>query len=100
MTPEAGHSSQFGYFFALGYYWAISRSYDMTYLFTDYTSRGILQHMDIRGKPNEKTDFNLIAYGVDDHGTAGVVKAPGASVTGSPEPTSATAGSRAAISIT
>ena len=73
LTPEAGHSSQFGYFFGAGYYWAINRSYDLTYLVTDYTSRGIAQHLDIRGKPNQNTDFNIIAYGVDDHGdSAGV----------------------------
>ena len=40
LTPEAGHSSLFGYFFGAGYYWAINRSYDVTYLFTDYTARG------------------------------------------------------------
>jgi LPS-assembly protein len=84
-TPEAGHSSQFGYFFGAGYFWAINRSYDMTYLLTDYTSRGIAQHLTIRGRPTQKTDFDLIVYGVDDHGTTsgGVIqKAPGASVTG------------------
>jgi LPS-assembly protein len=85
LTPEAGHSSQFGYFFGAGYYWAINRSYDLTYLATDYTSRGVAQHIDIRGKPTQKSDFNLIASGIDDHGsTSGDViqKAPGASVTG------------------
>ncbi len=85
LTPEAGHSSQFGYFFGAGYYWAINRSYDVTYLLTDYTSRGVAHHLDFRGKPNQTTDFNIIAYGVDDHGvTSGgtTIKAPGASVTG------------------
>ncbi len=83
LAPEAGHSSQFGYFFGAGYYWAINRSYDLTYLFTDYTARGIRQHLDIRGKPTQKTDFNIIALGVDDHGTPdGAQAAPGASVTG------------------
>ena len=82
LSPEAGHSSQFGYFAALGYYWAINRSYDLTYLATDYTSRGVLEHLDIRGKPNQKTDFNVIAYGIDDHGSSTTAKAPGASVAG------------------
>lgn len=84
-TPEAGHSSQFGYFVGLGYYWAINRSYDATYLFQDYTARGYAHHLDFRGKPNQRTDFNLIFFGVDDHGvTSGGVttKAPGISVTG------------------
>jgi LPS-assembly protein len=86
LTPEAGHSSQFGYFFGAGYYWAINRSYDVTYLLTDYTSRGVAHHLDFRGKPNQVTDFNIIAYGVDDHGVSSdgtaVGAAPGASVTG------------------
>jgi LPS-assembly protein len=85
LTPEAGHSSQFGYFFGAGYYWAINRSYDVTYLLTDYTSRGIAHHLDLRGKPDQNTDFNLIAYGVDDHGVTSdgtTTKAPGLSVTG------------------
>ena len=82
LSPEAGHSSQFGYFFGAGYYWAINRSYDLTYLFTDYTARGVRQHLDIRGKPTQKTDFNIIALGVNDHGTATSAAAPGASVTG------------------
>jgi LPS-assembly protein len=86
LTPEAGHSSLFGYFFGAGYYWAINRSYDVEYLMTDYTSRGISHHLDFRGKPTQNTDFNIIAYGVDDHGvTSGGTTtgaAPGASVTG------------------
>ena len=85
-TPEAGHSSQFGYFFGAGYYWAINRSYDITYLFEDYTSRGYSHHIDFRGKPTQKIDYDLIFYGVQDRGvvSGGVVtgKAPGYTVTG------------------
>ena len=57
----------------------------MTYLFTDYTSRGYAHHVDFRGKPTQKTDFNLILFGVQDRGLLqnGVVdKAPGVSITG------------------
>ncbi len=85
LTPEAGHSSQFGYFFGAGYYWAINRSFDLQYLFTDYTARGYAHHVDFRGKPNQKSDFNLILYGVQDRGALQnnvEVKAPGVSITG------------------
>ena len=84
LTPEAGHSSLFGYFYGLGYYWAPSRSYDVQYLMTDYTSRGIAQNLELRGRPSEHTNFYIIAFGVDDHGENGstLEKAPGASVTG------------------
>jgi LPS-assembly protein len=85
LSPEAGHSSQFGYFFGTGYYWAINRSFDLTYLFTDYTSRGYAHHADFRGKPTQKSDFDLIVFGVQDRGqvvNGTVVKAPGVSITG------------------
>ena len=85
LAPEAGHSSLFGYFYGLGYYWAPSRSYDATYTMTDYTERGIAHNLELRGKPGLNTNFDIIAYGVDDHGQNGssLNKAPGASVTGS-----------------
>lgn len=82
LTPEAGHSSQFGYFVGAGYYWAINRSYDLTYLATDYTSRGLANHLNFRGVPNDKTVFDIIAYGIDDRGTPTSLAAPGADVTG------------------
>ncbi len=68
LTPEAGHSSPYGYFAGGGSYGANNRSYDVEYLATDDASRGIAHHLDIRGKPNEVTDFNIIAFGIDDHG--------------------------------
>jgi LPS-assembly protein len=85
LPPEAGHSTLFGYFFGAGYYWAINRSYDVQYLFTDYTARGIAHHVDLRGKPTQNSDFDLIVYGVNDHGTTSggtTVQAPGYSITG------------------
>ena len=68
-----------------GYYWAINRSYDLTYLGTEYTSRGLANHVEIRGKPTLKSDFDLIVYGIDDHGSTvngTLQKAPGYTVTG------------------
>jgi len=85
LSPEAGHSSQFGYFFGLGYYWAISRSFDASYVAQDYTSRGYAHHIDFRGKPTNKSDFNLIFYGVNDRGVqqgGNAIKAGGFSLTG------------------
>jgi LPS-assembly protein len=84
LPPEVGHSTLFGYFVGGGYYWAINRSYDVEYLLTDYTSRGLAHHVDFRGKPTQRTDFDLIFYGVDDHGdpSTSTVKAPGYSITG------------------
>ena len=83
--PSAGHSSQFGYFVGAGYYWAINRSYDVNYQFEDYLSRGYSHNVEVRGKPDEKTAFDLIFYGVQDRGAAAnpaATKAPGFDITG------------------
>lgn len=68
LTPNLGHSSIRGYMLGVGYFWAINRSFDATYLFQDWTARGYAHHLDFRGKPNDRTDFNVIAYGVQDRG--------------------------------
>ncbi len=83
-APSAGHSSQFGYFVGAGYYWAINRSYDLNYQFEDYTSRGYSHNIEFRGKPDEKSSFDLIFYGVQDRGAPGEpsTKAPGFDITG------------------
>ncbi len=68
LTPNIGHSTLFGYVFGLGYYWAISRSYDMTGVVQYYTRRGPAFLYDFRGKPNDLTDFSFNLYRVNDRG--------------------------------
>jgi len=68
LTPNAGNSSRRGAFFGLGYFWAINRSYDVTYRLQDYTERGLAHHVDFRGKPSQTSDFDAIFYGVQDSG--------------------------------
>ena len=68
LTPNIGHSSLFGFMVGGGYYWAMSRSYDMTGTVQYFTARGPAFRYDFRGKPNEVTDFNVNLYGVDDRG--------------------------------
>ena len=70
LTPNIGHSSIGGYTSGLGYFWAINRSYDMTYRLLDYTSRGLAHNMEFTGKPRAGTDFYLLLYGVQDRGVA------------------------------
>jgi len=85
MTPNFGNSSTRGYMIGAGYYWAISRDLDLTYLGQYFTVRGPAHHLDFRGKPTQKTDFNLIFYGVQDRGYysgSTLIKAPGFTVTG------------------
>jgi LPS-assembly protein len=71
LIPNISNSSTRGVTVGLGYYWAISRSYDATYRLLDYTSRGYAHHLDISGKPRPGTDFYAIFYGVQDRGTPG-----------------------------
>jgi len=68
LLPSFGNSSLAGKFFDLGAFWAINRSYDVTYRFTDYTARGTSHDVDLRGKPRAATDFDAIIYGVEDRG--------------------------------
>lgn len=68
LMPNFGNSSQRGLMFGVGYFWAINRSYDVTYQVQDFTSRGFAHHVDFRGKPFAGTDFDAVLYGVQDRG--------------------------------
>lgn len=68
LTPDFGHSTLYGWIYGAGYYWAPSRSYDMTGIVQDLSARGPAFTYDFRGKPNENTDFNFRLYDVDDQG--------------------------------
>lgn len=68
LLPSFGNSSQRGIFFDAGFFWAINRSYDTTYRFTDYTARGTAHNVDLRGKPRPGTDYDAIIYAVQDRG--------------------------------
>ncbi len=68
LTPNAGNTSRRGYMAGLGYYWAISRSYDLMYRTQYFTQRGFAHHVDLRGKPTQRSDFYFVLYGVNDRG--------------------------------
>ncbi len=85
LTPNIGHSSTRGFLFGVGYYQTLGRSADVTYVFQDFTARGYAHHVDFRARPTEKSDLNLIFYGVQDRGieqNGTLLKAPGYSITG------------------
>ena len=68
LMPNFGNSSRRGWMYGLGYYWAMSRSYDLTYRGQYFTQRGFAHLADFRGKPTQKSDFNFLIYGVNDRG--------------------------------
>jgi LPS-assembly protein len=68
LFPNIVPRSQRGPMIGLGYYWAINRSYDLTYRFQDYNTNALGSHVDFRGKPTATSDFDFIAMGVYDMG--------------------------------
>ncbi len=68
LIPNLVPRSQRGFMIGLGYFWAINRSYDVTYRFFDYNTNAFAHHVDFRGKPNAATDWDFIFNGVQDRG--------------------------------
>ncbi len=66
LLPNIGHSSSRGEMFGLGYYWAINRSYDLMAHGQYFTSRGLASNFALRGRPDDKTVFDAVLYGVSD----------------------------------
>jgi LPS-assembly protein len=66
LLPNLVAHSLRGPMVGVGYFWAISRSFDVTYRFFDYNTAAFAHHVDFRGKPREGTDFDVILYGVQD----------------------------------
>jgi LPS-assembly protein len=66
LLPNLVAHSLRGPMVGVGYYWAINRSFDVTYRFFDYTTNAFAHHLDFRGKPRNGTDFDIVLYGVQD----------------------------------
>jgi LPS-assembly protein len=64
LIPNVGTSSLHGTMVGFGYYWAINRSFDLTYRGLYYTSAGLASNAVLRGKINQKTDFDLSVFGI------------------------------------
>jgi LPS-assembly protein len=80
LSPNIGNSSQRGRMVGVGYFWAINRSYDLTYLGQYYSERGLAHHVDFRGKINDRTDFNFSLFGIRDGTLNGVPEAGGVQI--------------------
>ncbi len=64
LTPNIGNSSQRGQTVGLGYFWAINRSYDVTYRTQYYTKRGLAHQADFSGWVNSRTTFDVSLFGM------------------------------------
>jgi LPS-assembly protein len=63
LLPSPIHSSLRGWSLGMGYFWAINRSYDVTYRAQVFDSGLVTHHAEIRGKPKEGTDFDVVVFG-------------------------------------
>jgi LPS-assembly protein len=64
LTPSAGNSSIRGATVGVGYFWAINRSYDLTYRGLFYSKAGFGHQADFRGVVNQSTYFDVSLYGI------------------------------------
>ncbi|MEO5922257.1 MAG: putative LPS assembly protein LptD [Bryobacteraceae bacterium] len=64
LTPNIGNSSVRGQTVGLGYFWAINRSYDLTYRTQYYTKRGFAHQADFSGWVNSRTTFDVSLFGL------------------------------------
>lgn len=64
LTPNIGNSQVRGQTVGLGYFWAINRSYDLTYRAQYYTKRGFAHQADFSGWINSRTTFDVSLFGL------------------------------------
>ncbi len=64
LTPNIGNSSLRGKTVGVGYFWAINRSYDVTYRGLLYSKTGFGHQADFRGVVNQSTSFDASLYGI------------------------------------
>jgi LPS-assembly protein len=69
LIPNLGNSSNHGRMVGFGYFWAINRSFDFTYRGQYYSMAGLAHHAELRGKINQRTDFDLSVFGIKDTGS-------------------------------
>jgi LPS-assembly protein len=76
LAPNLVPHSKRGFMVGLGYYWAISQSYDATYSIQDFTTNAFAHHFDFRARPKKGTELNAVLYGVQDHGDPNSTQKP------------------------
>ena len=71
LLPTVGNSSQKGFTFGDGFYWAMNRSADLTLGAVNYSVRGLGGSGEFRARPTADSNFDVSAFGVDDQGPTG-----------------------------
>jgi LPS-assembly protein len=68
LVPNFGNNTRRGQIYGAGYYWAISRNMDLTYRAQYFTLRGFSHLVDFRSKPTQRSELDVVVYGVADRG--------------------------------
>ncbi|GIU73020.1 MAG: hypothetical protein KatS3mg004_0107 [Bryobacteraceae bacterium] len=68
LTPSIGNSNRRGLMYGIGYFWAINRSYDLTYRPQYFTQRGLAHTVDFRARPTQGSELSAFVYGIRDRG--------------------------------
>jgi LPS-assembly protein len=71
LLPTVGNSSQKGFTFGDGFYWAMNRSADLTLGAVNYSVRGLGGSAEFRARPTADSNFDVSAFGVNDQGPTG-----------------------------
>ncbi len=69
LMPSVGNSSIRGKTVGIGYFWAINRSYDLTYHALYYSQTGFGHQADFRGVVSKNTFFDVSLYGISNEQT-------------------------------
>jgi len=82
LLPTIGNSSQKGFTFGDGFYWAINRSADLTLGAVNYSVRGLGGSAEFRARPSADSSFDVSAFGVNDQGNPNSpqLRAPGENI--------------------
>jgi LPS-assembly protein len=82
LLPNIGNSSQKGFTFGEGFYWAINRSSDLTLGLQNYSKRGLGGSAEFRARPSADSNLDVSVFGVNDRGSPGnrQLRAPGESI--------------------
>jgi LPS-assembly protein len=79
LLPTIGNSSQKGFTFGDGFYWAINRSADLTLGVQNYSVRGLGGSAEVRARPTADSNLDVSIFGVNDRGSRSnrQLRAPG-----------------------
>ncbi len=101
LLPSIGNSSQKGFIFGDGFYWAINRSADLTLGLQNYSKRGMGGSAEFRARPSADSSIDLNVFGVNDRGPGAnpQLAAPGESIHASGEDDNLWGGFRGVVNI-